>query len=73
MRAGVHAFVVPLRDEAGGPLPGVEIRDCGYKVGFCGVTAAGQNQSWGCLSAGGGWCVQPGRVRLSAAGTAYTR
>lgn len=29
---GVHAFVVPLRDEAGRCLPGVEIHDCGYKV-----------------------------------------
>ncbi len=30
---GVHAFIVPLRDEAGICLPGVEIHDCGYKVG----------------------------------------
>lgn len=29
---GVHAFVVPLRDDAGRCLPGVEIHDCGYKV-----------------------------------------
>ena len=29
---GVHAFVVPLRDESGKCLPGVEIRDCGYKA-----------------------------------------
>lgn len=29
---GVHAFVVPLRDGNGSLLPGVEIRDCGYKV-----------------------------------------
>lgn len=29
---GVHAIVVPLRDEAGRCLPGVEIHDCGYKV-----------------------------------------
>uniref|UniRef100_A0A383WGP6 Acyl-coenzyme A oxidase n=1 Tax=Tetradesmus obliquus TaxID=3088 RepID=A0A383WGP6_TETOB len=34
---GVHAFVVPLRDEAGRCLPGVEIHDCGYKVGLNGV------------------------------------
>ncbi|KAG2487507.1 hypothetical protein HYH03_013925 [Edaphochlamys debaryana] len=34
---GVHAFVVPLRDEAGACLPGVEIRDCGYKVGLNGI------------------------------------
>ena len=30
---GVHAFLVPLRDEAGKIANGVEIRDCGYKVG----------------------------------------
>ena len=30
---GVHAFVVPLRDSSGNTLPGVEIHDCGYKVG----------------------------------------
>jgi hypothetical protein len=30
---GVHAFVVPLRDASGQCLPGVEIQDCGYKVG----------------------------------------
>ncbi len=29
---GVHAIVVPLRDASGQCLPGVEIRDCGYKV-----------------------------------------
>ena len=34
---GVHAFVVPLRDSNGQPLHGVEIRDCGYKVGLQGV------------------------------------
>jgi acyl-CoA oxidase len=34
---GVHAFVVPLRDDAGRTLPGVEIKDCGYKVGLNGV------------------------------------
>lgn len=32
---GVHAFIVPLRDESGDCLTGVEIRDCGYKVGCC--------------------------------------
>ncbi len=31
---GVHAIVVPLRDGAGNVLPGVEIKDCGYKVYF---------------------------------------
>jgi len=34
---GVHAFVVPLRDDSGKLMPGVEIHDCGYKVGLNGV------------------------------------
>ena len=37
---GVHAFVVPLRDGRPGPaglLPGVEVIDCGVKVGLQGV------------------------------------
>ncbi|PSC71176.1 acyl-coenzyme A oxidase peroxisomal [Micractinium conductrix] len=34
---GVHAFVVPLRDSSGNTLPGVEIHDCGYKVGLNGI------------------------------------
>lgn len=34
---GVHAFVVPLRDEAGELLPGVRIEDCGQKLGLDGV------------------------------------
>ena len=29
---GVHAFIVPLRDEESQCFPGVEIKDCGYKV-----------------------------------------
>lgn len=29
---GVHAFIVPLRDEDNQCFPGVEIKDCGYKV-----------------------------------------
>ena len=29
---GVHAFVVPLRDSSMHLCPGVEIKDCGYKV-----------------------------------------
>ena len=29
---GVHAFIVPLRDSENHCFPGVEIRDCGYKV-----------------------------------------
>lgn len=34
---GVHAFVVPIRDEAGATLPGVRIEDCGEKEGLNGV------------------------------------
>ncbi len=34
---GVHAFMVPIRDEAGRPLPGVRIEDCGPKAGLNGV------------------------------------
>ena len=34
---GVHAFVVELRDEHGGALPGVRIEDCGEKLGLNGV------------------------------------
>ncbi len=34
---GVHALVVPLRDEAGRPCPGVRIEDCGHKGGLNGV------------------------------------
>ena len=35
---GVHAFVVPLRDPTTRALlPGVEIQDCGYKVGLNGI------------------------------------
>jgi len=36
-RHGVHAFVVPVRDEAGRALPGVHIEDCGEKLGLNGV------------------------------------
>lgn len=36
-RHGVHAFVVPIRDDAGAPLPGVFIEDCGHKLGLNGV------------------------------------
>ena len=36
-RFGVHAFLVPIRDEEGEPLPGVEIEDCGLKEGLNGV------------------------------------
>lgn len=34
---GVHAFLVPIRDEQGQVLPGVQIEDCGEKVGLNGV------------------------------------
>jgi acyl-CoA oxidase len=34
---GVHAFVVPIRDGRGRPLPGVEIEDDGPKIGLNGV------------------------------------
>ncbi|HSE10304.1 MAG TPA: acyl-CoA dehydrogenase [Nocardioidaceae bacterium] len=34
---GVHALVVPLRDEDGNVMPGVRIEDCGRKIGLNGV------------------------------------
>ena len=34
---GVHALVVPLRDDQGNLVPGVEIEDCGEKLGLNGV------------------------------------
>ncbi len=34
---GVHAFVVPIRDEEGRPLPGVRLEDNGQKLGMNGV------------------------------------
>lgn len=34
---GVHAFVVPIRDESGEPLPGIRIEDDGRKIGLNGV------------------------------------
>lgn len=34
---GVHAFLVPIRDDNNVPLPGVHIEDCGEKVGLHGV------------------------------------
>ena len=36
-RHGVHAILVPIRDEAGEILPGVAIEDCGLKEGLNGV------------------------------------
>ncbi|WP_410607583.1 acyl-CoA dehydrogenase [Amycolatopsis sp. lyj-109] len=34
---GVHAFLVPIRDDDGAPMPGVSIEDCGPKAGLNGV------------------------------------
>jgi acyl-CoA oxidase len=34
---GVHALLVPIRDEHGQPMPGVSIEDCGRKGGLNGV------------------------------------
>ncbi|RMG15992.1 MAG: acyl-CoA oxidase, partial [Bacteroidetes bacterium] len=34
---GVHAFLVPIRDAEGRPLPGITIEDCGLKLGLNGV------------------------------------
>ena len=34
---GVHAFLVPLRDESGKTYPGIQIADCGGKAGLNGV------------------------------------
>ncbi|MEA2167824.1 MAG: acyl-CoA oxidase [Solirubrobacteraceae bacterium] len=34
---GVHALIVPLRDEDGNLLPGIRIEDCGEKLGLNGV------------------------------------
>ena len=36
-RHGVHAFVVPIRDAEGRPLPGVRLEDNGQKLGMNGV------------------------------------
>eukprot|EP01133_Synstelium_polycarpum_P009116 gene9116-10691_t len=34
---GIHAFVVPIRDANLRLLPGVEIKDCGHKMGLNGI------------------------------------
>jgi acyl-CoA oxidase len=34
---GVHAILVPIRDDDGNPCPGVSIEDCGPKAGLNGV------------------------------------
>jgi acyl-CoA oxidase len=44
---GVHAFVVPLREESGALWPGVEIHDCGYKVGGCGCHERNEHEEAG--------------------------
>jgi acyl-CoA oxidase len=36
-RHGVHAFLVPIRDAQGAPMPSVRIEDCGEKMGLNGV------------------------------------
>lgn len=36
-RHGVHAVLVPIRDEQGNTMPGVRIQDCGKKLGLNGV------------------------------------
>ncbi|WP_422747622.1 acyl-CoA dehydrogenase [Micromonospora sp. WMMD1219] len=36
-RHGVHAWLVPIRDEHGNPMPGVTIGDAGPKAGLLGV------------------------------------
>lgn len=36
-RHGVHALMVSIRDEMGRPLDGIEIEDCGHKMGLNGV------------------------------------
>ncbi|XVU29720.1 acyl-CoA dehydrogenase [Actinoplanes sp. CA-054009] len=36
-RRGVHAFLVPIRDEQGDPMPGVTIGDDRHKAGLLGV------------------------------------
>jgi len=38
---GVHAFVVPIRDREGRPLPGVTIQDNGLKMGLNGIDNGG--------------------------------
>lgn len=34
---GVHAILVPLRDDQHNELPGIKVEDCGYKMGLNGV------------------------------------
>jgi acyl-CoA oxidase len=37
---GIHAFIVPIRDENLQPVPGVSVHDMGYKMGLNGVDNA---------------------------------
>lgn len=37
---GINAFLVPIRDSALKPYPGVEINDMGYKIGLNGIDNA---------------------------------
>lgn len=34
---GIHVFVVPLRDQKGNLYPGLEVGDCGPKIGVNGI------------------------------------
>lgn len=34
---GVHSILCPIRDEEGNTLPGITVKDCGYKLGLNGV------------------------------------
>jgi acyl-CoA oxidase len=44
---GVHAFLVPIRDEAGAPLPGVRLEDNGPKMGGrCSLATSGSSRTW---------------------------
>jgi acyl-CoA oxidase len=40
-KQGIHAFVVPIRDQEGRPLPGITIQDNGLKMGLNGVDNGG--------------------------------
>lgn len=34
---GIHVFLVPLRDDLGNVYPGIELGDCGHKLGGNGI------------------------------------
>lgn len=44
---GVHAFIVPIRDEQHRLMPGVDIKDCGYKVRLCLCTCMAPSKTTG--------------------------